>query len=284
MKNCIKCNAEIEDDGKFCPKCGASQETQQELQAQKQENLALRRCKGCGEEIASDLVFCPKCGVRQNSTTDRKESIDKMIANAASVTDDVSSVVSDAYSLVKFGKKVGKSATKVAGQSLVNAQEKTSQKREEENERIEFIKNFTFSNDPLEIQEQLTQMYEVQKQLSTFSGTYKKMAQRKMEAAIVILKKNKCKKEAKEWKKMIETPSQKFGRIIKTIILIVIILLVLYGIVQTASAIGTLGKFTGSMNNQSQTSSDNTGDNTKNEFDEDELVNEIIKSAINDLL
>ena len=83
---------------------------------------------------------------------------------------------------------------------------------------------------------------------------------------------------------MIETPSQKFGRIIKTIILIVIILLVLYGIVQTASAIGTLGKFTGSMNNQSQTSSENTEDNTSNEFDEDELVNEIIKSAINDLL
>ena len=140
----------------------------------KEETPAVRRCKGCGEEISSDLIFCPKCGVRQNSTTDRKENIDKMIANAASVTDDVSSVVSDAYSLVKFGKKVGKSATKVAGQSLVNAQEKTNQKREEENERIEFIKGFTFSNDPLEIQEQLTQMFEVQKQLSTFNGTYKK--------------------------------------------------------------------------------------------------------------
>lgn len=172
-----------------------------------------------------------------------------MIANAASVTDDVSSVVSDAYSLVKFGKKVGKSATKVAGQSLVNAQEKTNQKREEENERIEFIKGFTFSNDPLEIQEQLTQMFEVQKQLSTFSGTYKKL-----------------------------------GRTIKTIILIVIILLVLYGIIQTISTVGTIGKFAGSVNNQSQSSSENIDDNTNKELDEDELVNEIIKSALNDLL
>lgn len=284
MKNCIKCNAEIEDDVKFCPKCGATQDPQRELQEKKEETPAVRRCKGCGEEISSDLIFCPKCGVRQNSTTDRKENIDKMIANAASVTDDVSSVVSDAYSLVKFGKKVGKSATKVAGQSLVNAQEKTNQKREEENERIEFIKGFTFSNDPLEIQEQLTQMFEVQKQLSTFSGTYKKMAQRKMEAAIVVLKKNKCKKEAKEWEKMIETPSQKLGRTIKTIILIVIILLVLYGIIQTISTVGTIGKFAGSVNNQSQSSSENTDDNTNKELDEDELVNEIIKSAINDLL
>ena len=115
MKNCIKCNAEIEDDVKFCPKCGATQDPQKELQEKKEETPAVRRCKGCGEEISSDLIFCPKCGVRQNSTTDRKENIDKMIANAASVTDDVSSVVSDAYSLVKFGKKVGKSATKVAG-------------------------------------------------------------------------------------------------------------------------------------------------------------------------
>lgn len=284
MKNCIKCNAEVEDDVKFCPKCGATQDPQKELQEKKEETPAVRRCKGCGEEISSDLIFCPKCGVRQNSTTDRKENIDKMIANAASVTDDVSSVVSDAYSLVKFGKKVGKSATKVAGQSLVNAQEKTNQKREEENERIEFIKGFTFSNDPLEIQEQLTQMFEVQKQLSTFSGTYKKMAQRKMEAAIVVLKKNKCKKEAKEWKKMIETPSQKLGRTIKTIILIVIILLVLYGIIQTISTVGTIGKFAGSVNNQSQSSSENIDDNTNKELDEDELVNEIIKSALNDLL
>ena len=284
MKNCVNCNAEIEDDVKFCPKCGATQEAQQDLQVKKEGSPTVRRCKGCGEEIASDLIFCPKCGVRQNTTTDRKENIDKMIANAASVTDDVSSVVSDAYSLVKFGKKVGKSATKVAGQSLVNAQEKTNQKREEENERIEFIKGFIFSNDPLEIQEQLTQMYEVQKQLSTFSGTYKKMAQRKMEAAIDVLKKNKCKKEAKEWKKTIETPSQKFGRIIKRIILIVIILLVLYGIIQAISTIGTLGNFAGSMNNQSQNTSESTDKNNSNEIDEDELVNEIIRSAIDDLL
>lgn len=146
MKNCIKCNAEIEDDVKFCPKCGATQDPQRELQEKKEETPAVRRCKGCGEEISSDLIFCPKCGVRQNSTTDRKENIDKMIANAASVTDDVSSVVSDAYSLVKFGKKVGKSATKVAGQSLVNAQEKTNQKRENWIHKRVYILEWSFRN------------------------------------------------------------------------------------------------------------------------------------------
>lgn len=72
----------------------------------------MAKCKGCGEEIAEDVVFCPKCGVRQNSSSDREQNIDKIVANAASVTDDVSSVISDAHNLVKFGKKVGKATVK----------------------------------------------------------------------------------------------------------------------------------------------------------------------------
>ncbi len=102
---CKNCGKEISEGTKFCPSCGASQENTVSAPA-------TRKCKGCGEEIASDLIFCPKCGVRQNSSTDREQSIDKMVANAASVTDDVSSVISDAYSLVKFGKKVGKATVK----------------------------------------------------------------------------------------------------------------------------------------------------------------------------
>lgn len=72
----------------------------------------MAKCKGCGEEIADNVVFCPKCGVRQNSTSDREENIDKIVANTATITDDVSSVISDAHNLVKFGKKVGKATVK----------------------------------------------------------------------------------------------------------------------------------------------------------------------------
>ena len=71
-----------------------------------------RKCKGCGEEIPEDVAFCPKCGVRQNETSDREKNIDKLVANAASVSDDVSSVVSDAHNLIKFGKKLGKATVK----------------------------------------------------------------------------------------------------------------------------------------------------------------------------
>ena len=72
----------------------------------------MAKCKGCGEEIADDVMFCPKCGVRQNSSSDREENIDKIVANTATITDDVSSVISDAHNLVKFGKKVGKATVK----------------------------------------------------------------------------------------------------------------------------------------------------------------------------
>lgn len=72
----------------------------------------MAKCKGCGEEIAEDVMFCPNCGVRQNSSTDRDANIDKIVANTAAVTDDVSSVISDAHNLIKFGKKVGKATVK----------------------------------------------------------------------------------------------------------------------------------------------------------------------------
>ena len=211
MAKCKSCGEEIGDDVMFCPKCG----TKQEQEKKETSEQPLIRCKGCGEKIASDLIFCPLCGVRQNSTLNRKENVDKMIANAASVTDDLSSTVSDAYSIVKFGKKYSKT------------------KRNEESERIEFIKEFTFSDNPSEILEQLPQLLEVQKQLTPISQGYKKMAQRKMTDAIYVLKQNNLKKEARYWRKQIETPVQKFLRVIKCLVIIAIILVVLYFTVMT---------------------------------------------------
>ena len=79
MAKCKSCGEEIGDDVMFCPKCG----TKQEQEKKETSEQPLIRCKGCGEKIASDLIFCPLCGVRQNSTLNRKENVDKMIANAA---------------------------------------------------------------------------------------------------------------------------------------------------------------------------------------------------------
>ncbi len=47
MVHCIKCNAEIEDDDKFCPECGAPQ---------------VLHCKTCNSELSPKDKFCPECG------------------------------------------------------------------------------------------------------------------------------------------------------------------------------------------------------------------------------
>ena len=50
-KNCIKCDAVLEDDVVFCDKCGT-----------KQEALPLNKCPQCGFEFTRPGKFCPKCG------------------------------------------------------------------------------------------------------------------------------------------------------------------------------------------------------------------------------
>jgi len=47
MVHCIQCNAEIEDDDKFCPECGAPQ---------------VLKCEKCGSELSPKDKFCPECG------------------------------------------------------------------------------------------------------------------------------------------------------------------------------------------------------------------------------
>ena len=44
---CVKCNAMIEDDDKFCPECGAMQKLV---------------CSNCKIELAPNAKFCPECG------------------------------------------------------------------------------------------------------------------------------------------------------------------------------------------------------------------------------
>ncbi len=55
---CIKCNFEMEEDMKFCPRCGASV-----MEASK-ENAPKKICRICGKELKGTEEFCPYCGKR----------------------------------------------------------------------------------------------------------------------------------------------------------------------------------------------------------------------------
>lgn len=51
---CSKCNTEIADNAKFCPKCGA-----------KVERIELiKKCPNCGEPLKDGAKFCAKCGFK----------------------------------------------------------------------------------------------------------------------------------------------------------------------------------------------------------------------------
>ena len=51
-KKCADCGAEISYNSKFCPECGAKQQTK-------------KFCSNCGEELSSTAKFCPSCGEKQ---------------------------------------------------------------------------------------------------------------------------------------------------------------------------------------------------------------------------
>lgn len=110
----------------YCPKCGALlEENASNCKCGWVKPVIMVKCKGCGEEIPNDTIFCPKCGVRQNSSTDKEENENRILANKASMSDDVSSMVSDAHSVVKFGKKVGKATIKEVTEKKEGASSKS---------------------------------------------------------------------------------------------------------------------------------------------------------------
>lgn len=51
---CLKCNAEIADNAKFCPKCGAKVEKVEPI----------NNCPNCGEVLKEGARFCTKCGTK----------------------------------------------------------------------------------------------------------------------------------------------------------------------------------------------------------------------------
>ena len=76
---CPACKAEIEEDSKFCPECGANIEDlkkAEELRKAEEARMAdeakrvqceKKFCINCGAELATDSVFCPECGTNQNT-------------------------------------------------------------------------------------------------------------------------------------------------------------------------------------------------------------------------
>ena len=51
---CSECNAEIADNAKFCPKCGAKVEKEEPV----------NNCPNCGEVLKDGAKFCAKCGCK----------------------------------------------------------------------------------------------------------------------------------------------------------------------------------------------------------------------------
>lgn len=56
MQECRKCGAPLEEDGIFCPSCGARVDGKKE-------------CPSCGKLIKEEAIYCPNCGKRTDGKT-----------------------------------------------------------------------------------------------------------------------------------------------------------------------------------------------------------------------
>ena len=65
---CSKCNAEIADDAKFCPVCGAKVEPES-------------KCPNCGEKLETGAKFCTKCGTKIDNCNEGKENLSSTSEN-----------------------------------------------------------------------------------------------------------------------------------------------------------------------------------------------------------
>ncbi|MBR5983659.1 MAG: zinc ribbon domain-containing protein [Bacteroidales bacterium] len=58
---CLKCNAEIADNAKFCPICGAKVEIE-------------NKCPNCGATVEKNAKFCVKCGTKIENWNEEKDT------------------------------------------------------------------------------------------------------------------------------------------------------------------------------------------------------------------
>lgn len=60
--HCTKCNATVNKDDDFCPKCGEKFASPEELK--KTDQGILYHCTQCRATVGKDDEFCPKCGAK----------------------------------------------------------------------------------------------------------------------------------------------------------------------------------------------------------------------------
>ncbi|WP_458452920.1 zinc-ribbon domain-containing protein [Methanobrevibacter sp.] len=56
MVNCQNCGFEIDDEAKFCKKCGS------EIVIETKESNEFKFCSNCGFKMDENIKFCPECG------------------------------------------------------------------------------------------------------------------------------------------------------------------------------------------------------------------------------
>lgn len=78
MVQCSECEAEVPQDAKVCPKCGATFDEEEEIVYVDTKETDLINCPECGMRIPSNAKFCPKCGEildkkEKDATTEKKD-------------------------------------------------------------------------------------------------------------------------------------------------------------------------------------------------------------------
>lgn len=63
IKLCVECQAELDKNIQFCPKCGAKQEQTPPENVESQENAG-KFCPKCGAEVSEGSAFCQSCGTK----------------------------------------------------------------------------------------------------------------------------------------------------------------------------------------------------------------------------
>lgn len=63
IKLCTGCQAEMDKNAQFCPKCGTKQEQRPVENADDQEQTG-KFCPKCGAEVSEGSAFCQSCGTK----------------------------------------------------------------------------------------------------------------------------------------------------------------------------------------------------------------------------
>jgi ribosomal protein L40E len=66
---CSDCGAEVPNDAKVCPKCGATFDEEEEIIVEHADGTVEStnvtfECSDCGAEVPETATFCPKCGAK----------------------------------------------------------------------------------------------------------------------------------------------------------------------------------------------------------------------------